>query len=290
MLLTLESSDTRVEAVLDSGDRQILSSFQIGSELQVTGIVQLEFSPYQEGQDYRRVNLTGLKLLLRSPDDVVVLRAPSWWTPRRLLGVLAIGLLVLMGSLVWAWQLRHQLQRKSQQLAAEMHARRDAAIEFQATLRERNRLAANLHDTLLQNISGLNYQLEACETESLPIAERKSNHLETARRMVQRAQEDLRGTVWALRVLPLHERTFAEALQALAEQLAGGRDTKITVATEGELPRLSEFVAGNLLLVAQEAVHNALKRRAAGAHHDQCFGGGEWPAHHAGRERRRHGF
>jgi signal transduction histidine kinase len=172
---------------------------------------------------------------------------------------LAIGLLVLMGSLVWAWQLRQQLQRKSQQLAAEMHARRDAAIEFQATLRERNRLAANLHDTLLQNISGLNYQLEACETESLPIAERKSNHLETARRMVQRAQEDLRGTVWALRVLPLHERTFAEALQALAEQLAGGRETKITVATEGELPRLSEFVAGNLLLVAQEAVHNALK-------------------------------
>ena len=140
-----------------------------------------------------------------------------------------------------------------------MHARRDAAIEFQATLRERSRLAANLHDTLLQNITGLNYQLEACEAESLPSAERKANHLETARRMVQRAQEDLRGTVWALRVLPLHDRTFAEALRALAEQLAEGRDTQITIVTEGELPRLSEFVAGNLLLVAQEAIHNALK-------------------------------
>lgn len=259
ILLTLESGGTRVEAELYQGDSQTLNSLQTGSELQVTGIVQLEYSAYEEALDYRRVNPIGLKVLLRSPDDLVVLRKPSWWTPKRLAGVLAIGLLVLIASLVWVGQLRHQLHRKSQQLAAEMHARRDAAIEFQATLRERNRLAANLHDTLLQNITGLNYQLEACETESLPRAERKSNHLDTARRMVQRAQEDLRGTVWALRALPLHDRTFAEALRALAEQLAEGRDTKITVTTQGELPRLSEFVAGNLLLVAQEAIHNALK-------------------------------
>ena len=167
------------------------------------------------------------------------------------------------GVMVWTWQLHRQLARKSKLLAAEMHARRDAAIEFKATLRERNRLAVNLHDTLLQTMSGLGYQLEACETEAVPTGERKANHLETARRMVQHAQEDLRGTVWALRVLPLHERTFPEALQVLANQMTEGRAEKITIKADGALPPISEFVAGNLLMVAQEAMHNALKHAQA---------------------------
>jgi len=230
---------------------------RLGSDLSVTGICAMEMTASWPALNW--VQPASFRLLLRTPADIAVLRAASWWTTGRLLALLIVGLVALCCSVLWVWQLRHQLHRKSKLLVAEMRARRDAAIEFQATLRERNRLAANLHDTLLQNVTGLNYQIEACETESLPPSERKANHLETARRMVRRAQEDLRGTVWALRVLPLHERTFAEALCGLAEQLNEGRETRIAVATEGELPRLSDFVAGNLLLIAQEAIHNALQ-------------------------------
>jgi signal transduction histidine kinase len=234
-----------------------IMNLRLGSDLSVTGVCAMEMTASWPALTW--VQPAGFRLLLRSPADITVRRAASWWTAGRLLVLLVVGLVALCGSALWVWQLRHQLRRKSKLLVAEMRARRDAAIEFQATLRERNRLAANLHDTLLQNVTGLNYQIEACETESLPPAERKANHLETARRMVRRAQEDLRGTVWALRVLPLHERSFAEALCGLAEQLNEGRETSITVATEGELPRLSDFVAGNLLLIAQEAIHNALQ-------------------------------
>jgi hypothetical protein len=53
-------------------------------------------------------------------------------------------------------------------LAQEMRGRRDAAVEFQAALRERSRLAANLHDTVLQTMTGIAYQIEACEAESIP--------------------------------------------------------------------------------------------------------------------------
>jgi signal transduction histidine kinase len=234
-----------------------VTKLRIGSDLTVTGVCAMEMTASWPALAW--VQPAGFRLLLRSPADITVRRAASWWTAGRLLALLVVGLVALCGSALWGWQLRHQLRRKSKLLLAEMRARRDAAIEFQATLRERNRLAANLHDTLLQNVTGLHYQIEACEAESLPQSERKANHLETARRMVRRAQEDLRGTVWALRVLPLHERTFAEALCGLAEQLNEGREVKITVATEGDLPRLSDFVAGNLLLVAQEAIHNALQ-------------------------------
>ena len=161
--------------------------------------------------------------------------------------------------LFWVWRLRGQLKQKSRELAAEMAARHDAAVEFEATLRERKRLAANLHDTLLQTITGLAYQIEACEAESLPLSDRKSNHLATARRMVRRAQNDLRGTVWALHTMPLQGRSFPEALDILVEQLTDGYEVESVVETDPHLPDISEFVAGNLLLVAQEAIANALK-------------------------------
>ena len=73
---------------------------------------------------------------------------------------------MLGGALLWAWQLRRQVHRKTHDLAKEMGARRDAVIEFQATLRERNRLAANLHDTLLQTMGGIGFQLESCDAEA----------------------------------------------------------------------------------------------------------------------------
>ncbi len=255
--LTLEQGSMILMAILPMGAVESLDGLLPGSDVEVTGIVQLEYAKQSgPGQTFRAV---GLEVMLRSAGDVLVVRAPSWWTPRRLLGLMAIVVLILGVALLWAWQLRRQVQRKSHQLAEEMRARRDAAIEFQATLRERNRLAANLHDTLLQTLSGLNYQLEACEVESLPVAARPANHLETARRMVQRGQEDLRGTVWALRVLPLKGRTITDALRALAQQVGEGHSVKVSVQGEAKHPHLSEFVAGNLLLVAQEAMHNALK-------------------------------
>ena len=255
--LTLAHRSMILSALLHAGDSRSLDTLAPGSDLEVTGIVALEYAPMVSARQVFQP--VGLDVVLRSAADVVVLRAPSWWTAQRLLVGMAIVLLAFGSALIWAWQLRAQVQRKSHQLAAEMHARRDAAIEFQATQRERNRLAANLHDTLLQTMSGLNYQLEACEAESLPPDQRPANHLETARRMVQRGQEDLRGTVWALRVLPLKEHSLADALRTLGRKLGEGRPVAISVESEGALPKLTDFVAGNLLLVAQEAMHNALK-------------------------------
>jgi signal transduction histidine kinase len=257
--LALDAGGTIVEALLYKGDTKAFEALQPGSELQVTGIAQLNFDLFPEKQSSLQHPPSGLQLLLRGKDDVIVLQTPPWWTLQRLAVALTVGALLLLGVMVWTWQLHRQLARKTKLLVAEMHARRDAAIEFEATLRERKRLALNLHDTLLQSVSALNYQLEACETESLPPAERKGNYLASARRIVQHTQEELRGTVWALRVLPLDDRPLADALRALANQLAEGREVKINIAADQKLPPCSAFVAGNLLLVAQEAAHNALK-------------------------------
>ncbi len=238
-----------------------LDSLQPGSELEVTGLVQLDYAPNELLSQISRTVPVNLDLILRSGDDVVVLQKPSWWTPRHLAAVLLAVVLALGAALVWNLQLKRQMRKKTRLLAKEMHARRDASIEFQATLRERTRLAANLHDTLLQTISGLGFQIDACEVDPPP--ERRNDetpgHLEVARRMVDHAAAELRNSVWALRSLPLNGMELPEALDTVARRLGAGHRTRIEVTSDGELSRVPDFIAGNLLLFVQEALHNALK-------------------------------
>ncbi len=159
--LTLARDEMILSAILHAGEAQALDALLPGSEVEVTAFVQLEYTSVVA--PLQSLMPTRLDVILRHAGDVTVVRAPSWWTPGRLLGAMALGVVALGAALLWAWQLRRQVRRKTQQLATEMSARRDAAIEFQATLRERNRLAANLHDTLLQTLGGIGFQMEACE-------------------------------------------------------------------------------------------------------------------------------
>lgn len=255
ILLDIESS--RIMAVLGDDDAHALDTVQSGSIVSVTGIVQLDHILVSY-PDYRFVP-SEVSLLLRSRADLVVLQPPPWWSLRRVLIILACVALTLVATFVWVWLLRRRLAEQSAQLATEMHARRDSALEFQAAFRERNRLAANLHDTLVQTISGIGFQLDACEVVAGREGSTAAEDIRVARRMVDHAVNELRGSVWEMRGFPLREKSFSEALSYLISHVSEGHRVEITVKTEGKLDRLPEFVAGNMLLMVQEALNNALR-------------------------------
>ena len=261
--LLLNRDGVIFSAILLEGDPKALDALLPGSELEVTGIVQLEYAPVDEPRVSLRPNR--LDVILRSATDVRVVRAPSWWTAGRLLAAVAIVATAFGAAMVWAWQLRRQVRRKTEQLALEMQARRNAAIEFHATLRERNRLAANLHDTLLQTLGGIGFQIGAGEAEAAlpdragkPIAQ-----LAVARRILDHAVAELRSSVWALRSPPLQGKSLPEALQAVVEREGAGKPARIELRADGDFSQVSDFVAGNLVFAAQEALRNALKHGAA---------------------------
>jgi signal transduction histidine kinase len=176
-----------------------------------------------------------------------------------LLAVLGIVGVVLVTALGWALTLRRQLVAQTRLLASEMRSRRDAALEFEATLRERNRLAANLHDTLQQTIGGIGFQLDACASAGDGKGFDVNRHLTVARRMVDHAATELQGSVWAMRSLPLDGKPFGEALRGLVSRVAEGHDVLLSVRTEGPFGDVPEFVSGTVLLLVQESLHNALK-------------------------------
>jgi signal transduction histidine kinase len=234
-----------------------------GSIVAVTGIVEIERDPVATydmavaGPILRRLNI-----LLRGPADVAVVRSPSWWTPARLATALGGLAAVTAGAGGWVLLLRREVRRQTAIAVAESAARREAALEYEITLRERNRIAANLHDTVLQSLTGIGWQLKACG-KSVP-ADSQANgdspaaHLAIADRMVDHAAGQLRGTVWSLRALQADGRPFSEALDDLADALAAGHDARIEVGADPAADGLPIAVTGNLLLVIQEAIHNSL--------------------------------
>ena len=256
-LLLLSAGKTSVVAVADLADFTALRRLMPGSELEVTGIVATEWKV--DPTKWPATILDRMTLLVRSPDDVRLLRTPSWWTPQRL-GILLAGVAAaLAGALAWLWLLRRQVKTQSTLLAAEMRSRRDTAVEFNATLTERNRLAANLHDTLLQTLGGIGFQLDACEGSRGQDEDDAKVHFEVARRMVNHATSELHSSVWAMRSLPIRQQSFPEALRTLVARIGEGHAAETFVHTSGNLGEVPEFVAGNLLLIVQEAVYNALR-------------------------------
>ncbi|MFN6191339.1 MAG: sensor histidine kinase [Planctomycetia bacterium] len=255
--LRLTAGNTSVTARLSEAAFHELAGLTAGSEVAVTGIAHTEWSA--AAPDGRRQPLDRLALDVRTAADVRLLRPAPWWTPRRL--ALVAGGLGAVAALAAAWAvaLRREVRRQTTLAVEEAAGRRAAAAEFEATLRERNRLAVNLHDTVLQWLTGVDFQLKACESAGSRDDEAAlPTHLAVARQMISHAASQLRGTVWSLRSVAADGAPFEESLVRLIDQATAGHDAHVSLSVAPDLPDLPPLVAGNLLLVLQEAIHNAL--------------------------------
>lgn len=259
-LIPLIAGNTALTATLPESELAKIPPLEPGCELTVRGIVQFELEQPMAGS---LPQLGRMSLLVPSAADIAVVSRPSWWTPRRLLallGMLAVAFAVALG---WVGLLRREVAVQSRRLAAEITQRQRAEIEFEAALEERSRLAANLHDTVLQTVTGIGYQLKSVQQAAEQPAAADAASLTTAQRMVEHAVDQLRGKVWSMRSMPLEGQTFPAALETLAARLQAGQTPRIVVHVAGVEREIPELVSGNLLLLAEEAIHNALKHAQA---------------------------
>lgn len=160
--------------------------------------------------------------------------------------------------------MRRQVSKRGRQLAGEIAAREAATLEFDAILRERRRLANDLHDTLEQALTGLALQLEITERSKTTDPELSARHLNLAQQFLERSRREVHRTVWDLRAHGQDGRDFLDILRERANAMATGSAVSISVEREGNAFMLPDLVAGNLLMLAQEAVTNSLKHGSPG--------------------------
>jgi signal transduction histidine kinase len=136
---------------------------------------------------------------------------------------------------------------------------REAAI-----LKERTRMARDIHDTLAQGFTGVIIQMEAAEEALLEEdPEHAVGHVRRARELARDSLGEARRSVHALRPQALEKAAFANALQAIIENTAAGTALQTKFQIIGKPHHLSPAVEENLLHIGQEALTNALKHAHA---------------------------
>jgi signal transduction histidine kinase len=136
---------------------------------------------------------------------------------------------------------------------------REAAI-----LKERTRMARDIHDTLAQGFTGVIVQMEAAEEALLDKDQKHAvGHVRRARELARDSLGEARRSVHALRPQVLEKSAFVDALQAIVKNTAAGTPLRTEFRITGEPRELSPAVEENLLHIGQEALTNALRHAHA---------------------------
>jgi signal transduction histidine kinase len=138
---------------------------------------------------------------------------------------------------------------------------RSMAAQLRARLQERHaereRIARELHDTLLQSIQGLTMRFQAIANR-VPTEEPLRVEMERALDRADEALVEARDRVRDLRAHAGESASLDAALQALSAAYAAEHTVPVVVTTYGEVGDLHDLVRDELYGIAREAVHNAI--------------------------------
>ena len=142
---------------------------------------------------------------------------------------------------------------------AEMEARRE----------ERHRVAADLHDSVVQQVFSIKMRVEALrlgierDGEVSPrILGEHADALATSSRL---ALDDLRALIFELRPGGLAEKGFIGSVAALVESVGTRAGLAVTCRCDLEFVALSSGAEDDLYRIVQEALHNVVKHAQASA-------------------------
>lgn len=137
-----------------------------------------------------------------------------------------------------------------------------AEYEFRAVLGERSRIAREIHDTLAQGYVGISVQLEVlAELLRIRKIEDAVKQLNLTREYVREGLADARQSIWSLRAPDGGETTLPLKLRRMAEAAGDGVGAEFKLF--GAYRALPGKMEGELLRVAQEALHNVKKHAEA---------------------------
>ncbi len=229
-----------------------IPSIPPGAKVAVSGVLVFETENWRASKPLPRI--TGMFVSVARAQDVTILSAPAWWTPKRLgwlIGGLVLTLLVVS---FWTFSLRRLAERRGRALAAAGIAQ--AETEFR--LAERARLAVELHDSVAQNLTGAALAIRAARRQA---QDTTRDQLDIALRTVDATRGDLRNCIWDLRSRALEEPDFAAAIRRTLDPLVS--DEHIRIRFPVPRAQFSDSSAHAILSVVRELVANALRHGRA---------------------------
>lgn len=248
LIRTSDESPTTHRAWLDDGENTflidesglpepVLGDCATGCTLRLTGLLFAEFS--QRATPGLLPEFRHFTLIPRTAADFAVLAGPPWWTPQKLLTVIALLVLAFAGLV-----LRNRLLLARSRIKTE----------------ERTRLAIELHDSLSQTLTGVANLLDTA-AKGVSGGSPGGRILLTARQVLASCRKELQSCLWDLRSRTFAERTVGEAVARAVEPVIA--DAALHVRFNLPCRNISETVLHTVIKIARELVANAVNHGRA---------------------------
>ena len=127
---------------------------------------------------------------------------------------------------------------------------------------ERKRLAKDLHDGLVQQLSAINFYISSTAA-AMPNGKHKKN-LVVSRNHLADAISDVRNICFNLMPKTLEDFGLAKAIQEFGKQLLNHTKIKLVIKEESPVVLLTPSLKIDLYRVAQEFINNSLQHSGAG--------------------------
>ena len=223
----------------------------VGCRIEIIGICIVESDSHRSGTAFP--HLKRFLVVVTHESDIKILSTPSWWTAERLLIALFVLLPVILVSIALNFVLRKMVERKSRQLLREQSAKLVATLRVD----ERTRLAAELHDSIAQTMTGISMQMETAVEIAQSADKTLKKLLDAISRGLLNCRDELRLCLWDLRSQAMDEPDLETAIRYTLKPLMTSE--KLFLRFKVKREKLSDSTVHATLRIIRELVSNAIR-------------------------------
>lgn len=143
------------------------------------------------------------------------------------------------------------------------NARLAEASRYSLLASERDRIAREMHDGVVQSLFSISLGLEVCKRQVARDPMLVSVRIEDLQQQLNAAMTELRRLIYDLRPMKLTELGLIEAIEYWVREVTQSRAIRGKVVATGQLPRLTPDEEACLYRVAKEAVSNVVRHARA---------------------------